>query len=59
MDHKSIAKTYLRTWFVLDVVSSFPYSLVEEEAIGFLQLLKVRQHTQQTSCLCLLQVMHT
>lgn len=29
MDRKSICKKYLMTWFILDIISSFPFSIIE------------------------------
>ena len=39
-DTKSIAKHYLKGWFVIDFISSFPFELIWERS-GFLRLLRI------------------
>jgi hypothetical protein len=43
MDRATIARTYLRGWFLIDLVSSIPFSeLLTSPSFGFVQLFKVR-----------------
>ncbi len=43
MDRATIARTYLRSWFLIDLVSAIPWSeLLTSPSFGFAQLFKVR-----------------